>query len=185
MVGRHNAANALAAILAARHAGVELEQSIAALREFKGVRRRMEVRGVVDGVTVYDDFAHHPTAVETTIDGLRRRIGKARLIAVLDPRSNTMKLGTHRAALAKSLEHADFTWLYQGPGVQWDVGESVAALGARARVSKDIEELATNLSSGALPGDHILIMSNGGFGGIHDKVLAHLRRRGSSSTAAR
>jgi len=178
MVGRHNAANALAAILAARHAGVAIERSVAALREFKGVRRRMETRGVVDGVTVYDDFAHHPTAVETTIDGLRRRIGKARLIAVLDPRSNTMKLGTHRAALAPSLERADVIWLYQGPGVQWDVAESVAALGARARVLKDVDELATRLTEGALPGDHILIMSNGGFGGIHEKLLARLRERG-------
>jgi UDP-N-acetylmuramate: L-alanyl-gamma-D-glutamyl-meso-diaminopimelate ligase len=113
MLGRHNAENALAAVLAARHAGVSMETAIAALKEFRGVRRRLEVRGVVGGITVYDDFAHHPTAIEVTIDALRRRIGSARLIAVLEPRSNTMKLGTHRDAMAKSLERADRVWLYR------------------------------------------------------------------------
>jgi UDP-N-acetylmuramate: L-alanyl-gamma-D-glutamyl-meso-diaminopimelate ligase len=174
MVGRHNAENALAAILAAQHAGVEVTQAIEALNRFKGVRRRMEVRGVVNGITVYDDFAHHPTAIETTIDGLRRRIGNARLIAVLEPRSNTMKLGTHRDALAKSLSHADQVWMYQGPSVQWDVAGSVAALGERASVANDIDELIVALVKNAAPGDHVLIMSNGGFGGIHAKLLARL-----------
>jgi UDP-N-acetylmuramate: L-alanyl-gamma-D-glutamyl-meso-diaminopimelate ligase len=176
MVGRHNAENALAAILAARHAGVEVAQSIAALKAFSGVRRRMEVRGVVRDITVYDDFAHHPTAVETTIDGLRRRIGKARLIAVLEPRSNTMKLGTHRDALAKSLSQADEVWMYQGPGVKWDVAGSVAALGARAHVATDIDALVESLNRVLQPGDHVLMMSNGGFGGIHAKLLARLAR---------
>src|SRR5688572_28758525 len=114
MLGRHNAENALAAMLAARSAGVSMETSIAALKEFRGVRRRLEVRGVVGGITVYDDFAHHPTAIDVTIDALRRRIGSSRLVAVLEPRSNTMKLGTHRDAMAKSLERADRVWLYQG-----------------------------------------------------------------------
>jgi UDP-N-acetylmuramate: L-alanyl-gamma-D-glutamyl-meso-diaminopimelate ligase len=180
MLGRHNAENALAAILAARHAGVAIPKAIAALKEFKGVRRRMEVRGAVDGITVYDDFAHHPTAVATTIDGLRRRIGAARLIAVLEPRSNTMKLGTHREALAKSLEHADRIWMYQGAGVDWDVAGSVASLGARARVSKDLDQLIATLARELERGDHVLIMSNGGFGGIHGKLLQRLRERGRS-----
>ncbi len=175
MTGRHNAQNALAALLAARHAGVSIEAGVAALKAFQGVRRRMETRGVIRGVTVYDDFAHHPTAIETTIDGLRRRIGAARLIAVLEPRSNTMKLGTHREALAKSLAAADEVFMYQGPSVQWDVADSVASLGTRAHVSKDLEALVATLASEARTGDHILIMSNGGFGGIHEKLLARLR----------
>jgi UDP-N-acetylmuramate: L-alanyl-gamma-D-glutamyl-meso-diaminopimelate ligase len=136
----------------------------------------MEVRGTVREVTVYDDFAHHPTAVATTIDGLRRRIGKARLIAVLEPRSNTMKLGTHRDALAKSLHQADEVWMYQGPGVKWDVAGSVASLGARARVATDIDALVEDLNRVLRPGDHVLMMSNGGFGGIHTKLLARLAR---------
>lgn len=179
MPGRHNAENALAAILAARHAGVPLEQSVLALREFAGVKRRMEVSGVAGGVTVYDDFAHHPTAVTTTIDGLRRRIGAARLIAVLEPRSNTMKLGTHRDALAQSLSGADVVWMYQGPSVQWDVTGAVAPLGNKARVARDLDELIAALVQEAGPGDHILIMSNGGFGGIHGKLLAALEQRGA------
>jgi UDP-N-acetylmuramate: L-alanyl-gamma-D-glutamyl-meso-diaminopimelate ligase len=177
MVGRHNAENALAAVLAARHAGVDVQTSIAALGKFAGVRRRMEVRGVVHGITVYDDFAHHPTAIETTIDGLRRRVGDARLIAVLEPRSNTMKLGTHRDALGKSLSRADQVWMYQGPGVQWDVAGSVASLGSRAHVTTDIDELVTQLDSTLRSGDHVLMMSNGGFGGVHAKLLTRLTSR--------
>jgi UDP-N-acetylmuramate: L-alanyl-gamma-D-glutamyl-meso-diaminopimelate ligase len=177
LLGRHNAENALAAVLAARHAGVELQTAIDALREFKGVRRRMEVRGVVDGITVYDDFAHHPTAIATTIDGLRRRIGEARLIAVLEPRSNTMKLGSHRDAIAGSLAQADRVWLYQGSTVKWDVADSVASLGDRARVANDIGALVMELDKALVSGDHVLIMSNGGFEGIHAKLLARLRER--------
>jgi len=176
LVGRHNAENALAAMLAARHAGVAVNDAIAALKNFAGVRRRMEVRGVVRNITVYDDFAHHPTAIQTTIDGLRRRIGTARLIAVLEPRSNTMKLGTHRDALAKSLDQADLVWLYQGPGVQWDVAGAVASLGHRARVETELGKLVEDLSQALQPGDHVLIMSNGGFGGIHAKLLERLAR---------
>ena len=177
LLGRHNAENALAAMLAARHAGVTLEQSVAGLREFKGVRRRMEVRGVVNGITVYDDFAHHPTAIHTTIDGLRRRIGRARLIAILEPRSNTMKLGSHRDAIAGSLAQADRVWMYQGPAVKWDVAGAVASLGEKARVSTDIDALLGELESYLTPGDHVLIMSNGGFDGIHGKLLTRLKAR--------
>jgi UDP-N-acetylmuramate: L-alanyl-gamma-D-glutamyl-meso-diaminopimelate ligase len=177
MLGRHNAENALAAVLAARGAGVPIATSVAALKEFGGVRRRMEVRGVVGGITVYDDFAHHPTAIDLTIDGLRRRIGTSRLVAVLEPRSNTMKLGTHRDALAKSLERADRVWLYQGPNVSWDVAGSVAALGERASVSKDLDQLVATLGETLTSGDHVLIMSNGGFGGIHKKLLERLAKK--------
>ena len=177
MLGRHNAENALAAVLAARHAGVAIETAVAALKEFRGVRRRLEVRGVVGGITVYDDFAHHPTAIEVTIDALRRRIGSSRLVAVLEPRSNTMKLGTHRDAMAKALERADRVWLYQGPNVTWDVAGSVAALGERAAVAKDLDQLVATLGATLTAGDHVLIMSNGGFGGIHKKLLERLANR--------
>jgi UDP-N-acetylmuramate: L-alanyl-gamma-D-glutamyl-meso-diaminopimelate ligase len=181
LLGRHNGENALAAVLAARHAGVELQTAVDALREFKGVRRRMEVRGVVNGITVYDDFAHHPTAVATTIDGLRRRIGKARLFAVLEPRSNTMKLGSHQEAIAGSLSEADRVWLYQGSAVKWDVAGAVTSLGDRARVLNDIDALVTELRDASRDGDHVLIMSNGGFEGIHLKLLASLRETGGRS----
>lgn len=181
MPGRHNAENALAAMLAARHAGVDLATAARALREFRGVKRRMEVRGVIAGVTVYDDFAHHPTAVKATIDGLRTRIGDSRLIAVLEPRSNTMKLGTHREALAGSLQGADRVWLYQGPGVDWDVADAVASLRERARVTRDVDALIAELDAHLLPGDHVLIMSNGGFGGVHGKLLERLRMRAETA----
>jgi UDP-N-acetylmuramate: L-alanyl-gamma-D-glutamyl-meso-diaminopimelate ligase len=177
MLGRHNAENGLAAVLAARHAGVAIETATAALKEFGGVRRRLEVRGVVGGITVYDDFAHHPTAIDVTIDALRRRIGSSRLIAVLEPRSNTMKLGTHREAMAKSLERADRVWLYQAPNVTWDVAGSVAALGERAGVAKNLDQLVATLGETLSAGDHVLIMSNGGFGGIHKKLLERLARK--------
>jgi UDP-N-acetylmuramate: L-alanyl-gamma-D-glutamyl-meso-diaminopimelate ligase len=177
VLGKHNAENALAAMLAARHAGVDVETAAAALQQFQGVRRRMEVRGQVNGVTVYDDFAHHPTAVETTIDGLRRKVGRQRIIAVLEPRSNTMKLGTHRDALAHALQSADVIWMYQGPSVQWDVAGAVAPLGVRGRVEKNLDALIAALVREAKPTDHILIMSNGGFGGIHAKLLAALEEQ--------
>ncbi|HEX2492523.1 MAG TPA: UDP-N-acetylmuramate:L-alanyl-gamma-D-glutamyl-meso-diaminopimelate ligase [Steroidobacter sp.] len=180
LLGRHNAENALAAMLSARHAGVDLDTARRALKEFQGVRRRMEVRGVARGVTVYDDFAHHPTAIQTTIDGLRRRIGRSRLIAVLEPRSNTMKLGAHREALAKSLAEADRVWIYQGSSVKWDLAQSVASLGDRVSVSHDIDGLVAALAEDSAPGDHILIMSNGGFGGIHAKLLERLHERAGS-----
>jgi UDP-N-acetylmuramate: L-alanyl-gamma-D-glutamyl-meso-diaminopimelate ligase len=183
MLGRHNAENALAAILAARHAGVAVATAINALRDFSGVRRRLEVKGTVAGITVYDDFAHHPTAIETTIDGLRRRIGAhSRLIAVLEPRSNTMKLGTHREAMAHSLAQADHVWMYQAPSIKWDVAGSVASLGERAEVVGDLEVLIGKLVDSLHSGDHVLIMSNGGFGGIHGKLLTRLREQHDASS---
>jgi UDP-N-acetylmuramate: L-alanyl-gamma-D-glutamyl-meso-diaminopimelate ligase len=175
MLGKHNVENALASIIAAEHVGVGVAASIAALNVFAGVKRRMEVRGVVNGITVYDDFAHHPTAIATTLQGLRRKVGKARIIAVLEPRSNTMKLGTHREPLQQSLQGAEQIWLYQGADVQWDVGSLAKELGSPARVHTNIEQMVDELAAAAKSGDHILIMSNGGFGGIHGKLLAKLQ----------
>lgn len=175
LMGRHNVENALAAIIAARHAGIAAGTAIEGLARFQGVRRRMEVRGVVNGITVYDDFAHHPTAVETTVDGLRRKVGNARIFAVLEPRSNTMKLGTHSAALPLSLAKADRVWMYQGPDVKWDVAGAVASLGSRVSVANSIDGLVAALKAELRTGDHVLIMSNGGFGGVHEKLLSALR----------
>ena len=175
-LGRHNVENALAAIAAARHAGVAEAVAIEALKHFKGVRRRMEVRGVVNGVTVYDDFAHHPTAIATTVEGLRRKVDGARIVAVLEPRSNTMKLGTHSAALPQALSQADRVWMYQGPDVKWDVAGAVASLGAKVSVATQLDSLVESLKSELRSGDHVLIMSNGGFGGVHGKLLDVLRR---------
>ena len=174
LLGAHNMENALAAIAAARHAGVPVPQAIAALREFKGIARRMQLAGEVRGVRVYDDFAHHPTAIATTVDGLRRRVGKARIIAVLEPRSHTMRMGVHRDTLAPALAGADEVWLYAPADLGWDVGAVAQALGQRARVRRDIDALATDLSRATRAGDHVLIMSNGGFGGLHGKLLAAL-----------
>ena len=176
MMGRHNVENALASIIAAEHAGVSVAESLAALNAFGGVKRRMEIRGVVNGITVYDDFAHHPTAIATTLQGLRRKVGHARIIAVLEPRSNTMKLGTHREPLKQSLHGAEQIWLYQGPDVKWDVGGLASELGSHARVHSQLEQMVDELAAEAQSGDHILIMSNGGFGGIHAKLLAKLKK---------
>jgi UDP-N-acetylmuramate: L-alanyl-gamma-D-glutamyl-meso-diaminopimelate ligase len=173
-LGEHSVNNALAAIAAARHAGVPTVHAIAALAAFQGVKRRMQVRGTVRGVTVYDDFAHHPTAITTTLAGLRAKVGKARIIALLEPRSNTMRMGTHKAQLAASLQAADAVFLYQPQGLGWDLADVVADIGAKGRLIHDIDALAAEVSRLAQAGDHVLVMSNGGFGGIHDKLLATL-----------
>ena len=175
LIGAHNMENALAAIAAARHAGVPVPRALAALRDFQGIARRMQLRGEVNGVSVYDDFAHHPTAIATTIDGLRRRVGAARILAVLEPRSHTMRMGVHRHTLAPALAGADEVWLYAPPDLGWDVAAVLTGLGARGHASHDVDELARALGRAARPGDQLLIMSNGGFGGLHDKVLAALR----------
>jgi UDP-N-acetylmuramate: L-alanyl-gamma-D-glutamyl-meso-diaminopimelate ligase len=169
--------NALAAIAAARHAGVTVEHAIQALGSFKGIARRMQLRGEVNGVRVYDDFAHHPTAIATTVDGLRRRVGSARIIAVLEPRSNTMKMGVHQNTLGPSLLGADEVWLFTPPDLGWDATPIVASLGKRGHASRDIGALAGELAKTAKAGDHVLIMSNGGFGGLHGKLLAELERK--------
>ncbi len=174
LLGDHNRMNALAVIAAARHVGVSVQAACEALSQFKNVKRRMEIKGVVNNITVYDDFAHHPTAIDTTVAGLRDKVGAARIIAVLEPRSNTMKLGTMKAALPESLRQADVVFCYAG-GVDWDVADALAPLGDKLRVGKDFDAFVADIAQTAQSGDHILIMSNGGFGGIHDKVLAQLK----------
>jgi UDP-N-acetylmuramate: L-alanyl-gamma-D-glutamyl-meso-diaminopimelate ligase len=175
LLGEHNRMNALAAIAAARHAGVATEHGIDALGRFRNVKRRMEVRGTVRGVTVYDDFAHHPTAIATTVAGLRRKVGSARILAVLEPRSNTMKLGVMKAQLPDSLSDADRIFCYAG-GLGWDAAGALAPLGAQVVVGEDIDALVASIAGEARPGDHVLVMSNGGFGGIHGKLLEALAR---------
>jgi UDP-N-acetylmuramate: L-alanyl-gamma-D-glutamyl-meso-diaminopimelate ligase len=174
LLGAHNVENALAAIAAARHVGVEVARSLAALAAFQGIARRMQLRGEVRGVRVYDDFAHHPTAIASTLDGLRRHAGAARIVAVLEPRSNTMRMGVHRHTLAPALAAADEVWLYVPPDLGWDVDAVLAELGARGHASRDVDALARELARRARPGDQLLIMSNGGFGGLHDKLLGEL-----------
>jgi UDP-N-acetylmuramate: L-alanyl-gamma-D-glutamyl-meso-diaminopimelate ligase len=174
LTGEHNRANALAALLAARHAGVAIEQGLAALTRFANVKRRMEVRGTVRDITVYDDFAHHPTAIDTTIAGLRRKVGAAnRILAVLEPRSNTMKLGTMKDKLPHALREADKVFCF-GHNLGWDVAAALAPMGAKAKTSDDLDALVTMIVGEAKPGDQILVMSNGGFGGIHAKILQRL-----------
>ncbi|MCB1961237.1 MAG: UDP-N-acetylmuramate:L-alanyl-gamma-D-glutamyl-meso-diaminopimelate ligase [Rhodocyclaceae bacterium] len=173
MAGAHNRSNALAAVAAARHAGVPVAASMAALARFKGVKRRLERRGAAAGVTVYDDFAHHPTAIALTLAGLRQREAGGRILAVLEPRSNTMKLGVMNARLPESLMGADAVFCYAG-GVDWDVAEALAPLGDAARVFDGLDALVAAVAAVARPGDHVLVMSNGGFGGVHDKLLTAL-----------
>lgn len=173
LLGEHNRLNALAAMAAARHAGVAVTTSIAALAEFRNVKRRMEIRGVVNGITVYDDFAHHPTAIATTIDGLRTKVGDARILAVLEPRSNTMKLGVMKAALPASLRQADQVFCYAA-NLDWDVAAALAPIQHKAVVFDDMSALVTAIAAAASAGDHILVMSNGGFGGIHQRLLDRL-----------
>jgi UDP-N-acetylmuramate: L-alanyl-gamma-D-glutamyl-meso-diaminopimelate ligase len=177
MPGLHNAENALAAALAARHAGVPLAASLDALGRFAGIRRRMEQRGQVGGVTVYDDFAHHPTAIERTLDGLRRAVGGARIVAVVEPRSNTMRMGVHVDELGASLGAADAVYLFRPPGLEWDLEAIAAGLEPPGTVSNTLDGLLRCLVSDLRRGDHVLIMSNGGFGGVHQKLLDALAVR--------
>lgn len=181
LAGDHNRSNAVAAIAAAAHCGVEPAQAIAALAAFGGVRRRLENRGTVAGVTVYDDFAHHPTAIATTLAGLRRRVGTGRILALLEPRSNTMKLGAMQAQIAPSLADADLVFCHaprSGPNaLGWDARAALRSLGERAQVFDNVDALAAAVLAAARPGDSVLAMSNGGFGGIHERLLAGLASR--------
>ncbi len=176
LMGMHNVENALAAMAAAAHAGVSPEAAARALGAFQGVKRRLEVRAQVDGVTVYDDFAHHPTAVSATLGALRARVGRARIIAVMEPRSATMKMGTHKDSLAASLDAADRVFVYQAPNISWDVAGAMRSLGTRASVLKDVDALADAVMREVERGDNILIMSNGGFNGFHEKLIDRLER---------
>ena len=171
--GVHNQLNALAAIAAAEHVGVSPAVAAQALASFENVKRRMEVRGKVNGITVYDDFAHHPTAIRTTVNGLRRQVGKARILAIFEPRSNTMKLGTMKAQLPWSLEEADLAFCHSG-GLGWDAAAALEPMGSKAQVGANIDEVITQVLRQVQPGDHLLCMSNGGFGGIHAKLLEAL-----------
>ena len=171
--GVHNQLNALAAIAAAEHVGVAPDVAAQALARFENVKRRMEVRGNVGGITVYDDFAHHPTAIRTTVDGLRRQVGSARILAVFEPRSNTMKLGAMKSQLPWSLEQADLAFCHSA-GLDWDAAEALAPMGAQASVAGDIAQLLDQVMRAAKPGDHILCMSNGSFGGVHERLLKAL-----------
>ena len=176
LLGEHNQLNALAAIGAAEHVGVQPEAAAAALASFENVRRRLELRGEVAGIKVYDDFAHHPTAIRTTVNGLRRKVGLDRILAVLEPRSNTMKLGTMKAQLPWALEEADLVFCHAG-GLGWDPSEALAPLGGAAIVADSVDRLVQHVVAASKPGDHALVMSNGGFGGIHGKLLDALRAR--------
>lgn len=184
--GEHNRLNALAAIAAARHVGVPPAAAIRSLAGFRNVKRRMEVRGSVDGVTVYDDFAHHPTAIGTTLAGLRTRVGRehARVLAVLEPRSNTMKLGVMKAQLPGCLAEADLVFGYGAPSgrdaLGWNLDDALAPLGDKAQAFDDLDALVAAVTAEAHAGDHILVMSNGGFGGVHQKLLDALGRRSAS-----
>jgi UDP-N-acetylmuramate: L-alanyl-gamma-D-glutamyl-meso-diaminopimelate ligase len=173
LIGEHNQLNALAAIGAAEHAGVAPDAAAAAMARFEGVRRRLELRGEARGIKVYDDFAHHPTAMRTTVDGLRRKVGPARILAVFEPRSNTMKLGAMKAQLPWALEEADLSFCLQG-NYGWDAADALAPLGELAIVADSVDKLVAAIAKAAKPGDHVLVMSNGGFGGIHGKLLAAL-----------
>ena len=173
LTGEHNRMNALAAMLAARHVGVPLDKGLEALSRFENVKRRMEVRGIERGVTVYDDFAHHPTAIATTVAGLRRKVGAARILAVIEPRSNTMKLGVMKDQLPQSLQACDQVYCY-GANLGWNAAEALAPMGTQAEVYEDFEAMLKAIVGKAEAGDHILVMSNGGFQGIHNKLLEAL-----------
>jgi UDP-N-acetylmuramate: L-alanyl-gamma-D-glutamyl-meso-diaminopimelate ligase len=182
----HNQLNALAAIAAAEHVGVSVEAACEALQSFQNVKRRMEIRGKVGGdtgsglpaITLYDDFAHHPTAIRTTVDGLRSTLPAGqRILAVFEPRSNTMKLGAMKAQLPWSLEAADLAFCHTA-GLGWDAAEALAPMGARAQTADSIGQLVAQVMAAVQPGDHIVCMSNGGFGGIHTQLLERLRARG-------
>ncbi|WP_374583837.1 UDP-N-acetylmuramate:L-alanyl-gamma-D-glutamyl-meso-diaminopimelate ligase [Pseudoduganella sp.] len=180
LTGKHNRSNALAAIAAARHVGVPIEIAAKALESFQSVKRRMEVRGTVNGVTVYDDFAHHPTAIETTVGGLRQKLratgSSGRILAVLEPRSNTMKLGTMKDALPGSLKDADLVFGFGSEkALGWKLGDALKTMGAIASAYEDLDMMVQAIVAAAKPGDHIIVMSNGGFGGVHQKLLEALK----------
>lgn len=182
LLGRHNMDNALAAIAAARHAGVPIESALAALAKFRNVKRRLEVRGVIDGITVYDDFAHHPTAISLTLDALRARVGTARIFAVLEARSNTMRMGIHRDTLAPSLAAADRVLLYEPRDLGWDMAPIVAGLKGKGTAYPSVDAIVSALAGMLQQDDHVLIMSNGAFDGIHKRLLERLQTQAPPAT---
>jgi UDP-N-acetylmuramate: L-alanyl-gamma-D-glutamyl-meso-diaminopimelate ligase len=182
LLGDHNRLNAVAALAAADAAGIPVSAAIEALSQFRNVKRRLEKRGTAGQVTVYDDFAHHPTAIALTLEGLRQSVGDARILAVLEPRSNTMKLGIMKDRLADSLRVADRVFCYSA-NLGWDPAGALTPLGSRASCESDLDRLVAAICAEARPGDQVLVMSNGGFGGIHEKLLAKLEQRGAMRTA--
>jgi len=182
--GIHNVHNALAAIAAARHVGVSPFKAISALAGFKGVKRRMELRGTVNHIAVYDDFAHHPTAIAATLTGLRAKVGNQRIIVILEPRSNSMRLGIFKDSLAAALASADAVVLYQAPNLSWDLAEVVTALAGRGQLCTSIDATVATVKTLVQPGDQVLIMSNGGFAGIHNRLLTALADRHWKTAAA-
>jgi len=175
MTGQHNVANALATLAAARHVGVVGQQGVAALSAFKSVKRRMEKVAEVRGITIYDDFAHHPTAIATTLDGLRKKVGDSPIIAIVEPRSNSMKLGAHRDGLPESVAQADQVVWYSPANLGWDLGATAAECTVPAVVCDSLEGIIERVKSQAQPGTHVVIMSNGGFGGLHGKLAEALK----------
>ena len=171
LIGRHNQANALAALAAARHAGVPPKVAVESLRRFRNVKRRLELRGEVRGIRVYDDFAHHPTAIQTTLQGLRAQVGSQRIIAILEPRSNTMRMGVHANRLADVLQQADLVFIQQPPHLAWDIKAALNVLGNRVEIFSEVSGIVDSVSRIAEPGDHLLVMSNGGFENIHRRLL--------------
>ncbi|MDN4501905.1 UDP-N-acetylmuramate:L-alanyl-gamma-D-glutamyl-meso-diaminopimelate ligase [Alteromonadaceae bacterium BrNp21-10] len=174
LMGEHNIHNAVMAIAAARHAGVQPQLAAEALSQFKNVKRRMEIKGQVNNITLYDDFAHHPTAIATTLAGLRAKVGEQRIIAILEPRSNTMKMGVHKDTLAASWQQADYTLIFKPDNVDWDMADMLTSSQTPATSFSNIEQLVEHIVDMAQPHDHLLVMSNGGFAGIHQKLLSAL-----------
>lgn len=179
MLGQHNMENALAAIAAARHVGVPADLSVESLASFKGIKRRMEIRGVVNNITVYDDFAHHPTAIQLTLDGLRKNVGDKKIFSILEPRSNTMKMGVHKDTLAQSLTLADEVYLYQAENLDWDLTKELNS--DFIQVFSSTQAIIDKVISEAKPDDHILVMSNGGFENIHQRLLDVLKLAASKN----
>lgn len=177
LVGEHNVSNALMAIAAARHVGVTPDLACESLAKFINTKRRLELKGEVRGMTVYDDFAHHPTAIELTLQGLRDKVGDKRILAVLEPRSSTMKLGVHKDTLAASLDVADNVYLFQPDNITWSVEDIATQCTSSAYTNPDMDTFVAQIIADAQPGDQILVMSNGGFGGIHQKLLDGLARK--------
>ena len=178
LTGRHNLANALAALAAARHAGVMAERALEALARFEGVKRRMELKGEVAGIRLFDDFAHHPTAIQTTLEGVRAQVGEGRILAVLEPRSNTMRLGVHAQALPQALAAADEVWFYLPDDLAWNAEEVLAPLGEKGHLMADTQALVEAVAHAARPGDTVVVMSNGGFENVHQRILEALARHG-------
>ena len=175
LLGEHNVLNAIAAVAAADHAGVDARSACEALSGFQGVKRRLELIGCIGGVSVYDDFAHHPTAIATTLRGLRRRVGDARILTLIDPASNTMRMGVHRDTLAPALRDADLAWIYRTPQLQWDPALMRAPARTSIHVQDSADAIVEQCAAHAAPGSHIVVMSNSSFEGVHERLLSRLR----------